>query len=171
MTGSIACYKACDVVSTLKKVKGMQVRVVMTPHAAQFVSPLTFQTLSGNAVFSDMFQTTQEWDLLHTSLSMAADLVLICPATMNVLGKLANGICDDLVTSVVFATKAPVLIVPAMNLQMYEHPATQANLKTLNGYGYEFVGPKQGMLACGVEGMGHIEETQAIVGAVRKRLK
>lgn len=171
VTGSIACYKACDVVSSLKKLKNTQVHVVMTPAAARFVSPLTFQTLSGNPVYSDLFETTQDWDLLHTSLSMAADLVLVCPATMNVLGKLAHGICDDLVTSVVFATKAPVLIVPAMNLQMYKHPANKANLKTVAGYGYEFIGPKHGMLACGVEGIGHIEETQAIVDAVSKRLK
>ena len=170
VTGSIACYKACEVVSALRQLEGVAVHVVMTPQAAQFVSPLTFQTLSGHPVYREVFQTSEEWDLLHTSLSMAASLVVICPATMNILGKLAHGICDDLVTSVVFATTAPVLIVPAMNRQMYAHPATQANVATLKRFGYEFLGPTEGWLACGVVGLGHIAAPDAVVQAVRQRL-
>jgi len=171
ITGSIACYKACDVVSALRKLPGTEVRVVMTREAARFVSPLTFQTLSGHPVYHDLFEAPEEWDLLHTSLAMAASVVAVCPATMNVLGKLAHGICDDLVTSVVFATKAPVLLVPAMNREMYDHPATQQNLATLKRFGYESVGPVRGTLACGVVGLGHIAEPEAVVQAIRRTLR
>lgn len=170
VTGSIACYQTCDVVSALRKLDRVEVRVVMTREATQFVSPLTFQTLSGRRVYQDIFEAPEEWDLLHTSLAMAAALVLVCPATMNVIGKLAHGICDDVVTSVVFATKATVLLVPAMNREMYAHRATQANLATLKRYGYECLGPTRGTLACGVVGLGHIAAPEAIVKAVRQRL-
>lgn len=170
VTGSIACYKTCEVVSDLRKLDGVEVRVVMTREATQFVTPLTFQTLSGHPVYHDVFAAPEEWDLLHTSLSMAAALVLVCPATMNILGKLAHGICDDLVTSVVFATKAPVLLVPAMNREMYAHPATQANLAALKRVGYDCVGPVRGELACGVVGVGHLAEPAAIVKAIRRHL-
>ncbi len=171
VTGSIASYKTCDVVSTLRKEAGVNLHVVMTAQATRFVSPLTFQTLSGNRVYSDLFELPEEWDLLHTALSSKADLVLVCPATMNVIGKIAHGICDDLVTSVVFATKAPILLVPAMNKGMYEHAVTQENISRLKKWGYEFVGPIRGELACRQVGMGHIAEVQEIVSAVRKRLK
>lgn len=171
VAGSIACYKACEVVSDLTKLAGVEVRVVMTPAAAQFVSPLTFQTLSGHKVYRDLFEAPEEWDLLHTSLAMAADLVLLCPATMHLIGKLAHGICDDLVTSVVFATKAPVLLAPAMNREMYAHPATQVNLATLKRFGYDCVGPIRGELACGVTGLGHVAEPADVVKAVRQRLR
>lgn len=171
VTGSIACYKACDVVSALRKLPGVDVRVVMTKDAAQFVTPMTFQTLSGHPVYHDVFEAPEEWDLLHTSLAAAADVVAVCPATMNILGKLAHGLCDDLVSSVVFATKAPVLLVPAMHREMYAHPATQQNLAALKRFGYECVGPVHGTLACGVVGMGHIEEPEAIVQAIRRKLK
>ena len=171
VTGSIACYKTCEVVSNLRKLDGVDVHVVMTREATQFVSALTFQTLSGHRVYHDVFEASEEWDLLHTSLSMAADLVVVCPATMNILGKLAHGICDDLVTSVVFATKAPVVIAPAMNREMYAHPATQQNLATLTRYGYEFLGPTRGRLACGVVGLGHVAEPEDVVKAIRQRLR
>lgn len=171
ITGSIACYKACEVVSALRKLPGVQVRVVMTREAAQFVSPLTFQTLSGHPVYHDPFAAPEEWDLLHTSLAMAASVVAVCPATMNVLAKLAHGLCDDLVTGVVFATKAPVLLVPAMNQEMYNHPATRQNLATLKRFGYECVGPVRGTLACGVVGLGHVAEPEAVVQAIRRKLK
>ena len=170
VTGSIACYKTCDVVSDLRKLDGVDIHVVMTREATQFVSPLTFQTLSGHPVYQGLFEVPEAWGLLHTSLAMAADLMLICPATMNILGKLAHGICDDLVTSVVFATQAPVLLVPAMNQAMYDHPACQSNLATLKRFGYQFLGPARGTLACGIVGLGHIAEPAAVVKAIRQRL-
>ncbi|MCM8794406.1 MAG: hypothetical protein NC819_01185 [Candidatus Omnitrophica bacterium] len=170
ITGSIASYKACDVVSALRKDGGLNIHVIMTKEATQFVSPLTFQTLSGNKVYSDVFEMPQEWDLLHTSLSMKADAVLVCPATLNLIGKMANGICDDLLTCILFATRAPVLLAPAMNTAMYEHPVTQENLQRLKRLGVEFVGPVRGELACRQIGMGHIAEPEEIVKAVRKRL-
>ncbi len=170
ITGSIACYKACDVVSALRKDADTSVHVVMTKEATRFVSPLTFQTLSGNKVYSDVFELPEEWDLLHTSLSTEADLALVCPATLNTIGKLANGICDDLLTCILFATKAPVLLAPAMNKAMYEHPVTQQNIGRLKKLGVEFIGPVRGELACRQVGMGHIAEPAEIVAAVRRRL-
>lgn len=171
VTGSIACYKACEVVSALRKVEGLTLRVVMTKEAARFVSPLTFQTLSGGRVYSDLFELPEEWDLLHTSLSGRADLILVCPATQNLIAKLACGICDDLLTSVLFSSKAPVLIAPAMNKAMYEHPVTQENIRRLKTLGHRFIGPVRGKLACRQVGMGHIAEPEAIVSEVLKRLK
>ncbi|MBI3615109.1 MAG: hypothetical protein HY211_01180 [Candidatus Omnitrophica bacterium] len=170
VTGSIACYKACDVVSTLRKTEGLSIHVVMTKEATRFVSPLTFQTLSGNRVYSDVFELPEEWDLLHTSLSARAELILVCPATQNLIAKLSHGICDDLLTSVLFSSKAPVLLAPAMNKAMYEHKITQENIGRLKGLGYEFIGPIHGELACRQVGMGHIAEVEEIVSAVRLRL-
>ena len=171
VTGSIACYRACDLVSTLRKEPGINVHVVMTKEATHFVSPLTFQTLSGNRVYSDVFEAPEEWDLLHTSLSVRADLVLVCPATLNVIGKLAQGICDDLLTCILFATRAPVIMVPAMNKGMYEHPIAQENIGRLKKIGVEFVGPIRGELACRQVGMGHIAEQDQILAAVRRHFK
>lgn len=171
VTGSIACYKTCDIVSLLRKEPGVNLHVVMTPEATSFVSPLTFQTLSGNRVYSDVFELPEEWDLLHTSLSAKADLVLVCPATLNLIGKLSHGICDDLLSCVLFATKAPMILAPAMNRAMYEHPIAQENIAHLKRLGVEFVGPVKGELACRQVGMGHIAEVTDIVSAVRRRLK
>ena len=171
VTGSIACYKACDVVSILRKDEGVNIRVVMTTEATRFVSPLTFQSLSGNRVYSDLFELPEEWDLLHTSMSAQADLILVCPATMNLIGKLALGICDDLLTGVLFSSEAPVVLAPAMNHVMYEQKATQEHIACLKTRGVEFVGPIHGELACRQIGMGHIAEVESIVAAVRRRLK
>ena len=171
VTGSIACYKACDVVSTLRKVEGMNLHVVMTKEATHFVSLLTFQTLSGNKVYSDVFELPEEWDLLHTSLSSRADLILVCPATQNLIAKFSHGICDDLLTSVLFSSKAPVLLAPAMNRAMYEHKITQENIGRLKELGVEFVGPIRGELACRQVGMGHIAEVADIVTAVRRQME
>ncbi|MBI3317523.1 MAG: hypothetical protein HYZ90_00010 [Candidatus Omnitrophica bacterium] len=171
VTGSIACYKACEVVSSLRKDQGLNLQVVMTKEAAHFVTPLTFQTLTGNRVYSDVFEVPEEWDLLHTSLSQKADLILVCPATMNTIGKLANGICDDLLTCVIFASRAPVLLAPAMNKAMFEHPATQENIARLKRFGVQFIGPIRGELACRQVGMGHLSEVEGIADAVRKQLK
>jgi phosphopantothenoylcysteine decarboxylase/phosphopantothenate--cysteine ligase len=170
ITGSIACYKTCDVVSALRKEKDLSVHVVMTKEATKFVSPLTFQTLSGNKVYDDVFDAPEEWDLLHTSLSAQADLVVVCPATLNVIGKMANGICDDLLTCILFATRAPVVVVPAMNTGMYEHPVTQENIAKLKKLGVEFVGPVRGELACREIGMGHIAESAHILTEIKRRL-
>ncbi|MBI3322192.1 MAG: hypothetical protein HYZ94_00730 [Candidatus Omnitrophica bacterium] len=171
VTGSIASYRTCDLVSALRKEPHVGVNVVMTSEAARFVTPLTFQTLSGNKCHTDLFDAPEEWSLVHTSLSAQADLVVICPATLNLLGKLANGIADDLLTCILFACEAPVLVVPAMNPRMWKHPATQENVQRLKKRGVEFVGPIHGEMACREMGMGHIADTQEIVAAVRRKLK
>lgn len=171
VTGSIACYKACEVVGALSKEPGVKVHVVMTPEASRFVQPLTFQTLSGNRVYSDLFEAPEEWDLLHTSLSSRARLILVCPATLNLIGKYANGICDDLLTCILFASRAPVILAPAMNPTMYEHPAARENIAKLKKRGVEFVGPIHGEVACRQVGMGHIAEAEAIAAAARRQLK
>ena len=171
VTGSIACYKACELVSALRKDPNTRVHVVMTKEATKFVTPLTFQTLSGNRVTTDLFEAPEEWELLHTSLSAQAALILVAPATLNLIGKLANGICDDLLTGILFASKAPVILAPAMNTRMYEHPVTRQNIEKLKRLGYEFVGPARGELACREVGLGHIADTQEILAAVRRRLK
>ena len=171
VTGSIACYKSCDLVSALRKEAGVNVHVVMTREAARFVTPLTFQTLSGHPVYSDLFEAPEEWDLLHTSLSAQADLILVSPATLNLIGKLANGICDDLLTCILFASKAPVILAPAMNTRMLEHPVARENIVKLKKLGYEFIGPARGELACREVGLGHIADNQEILTAARRRLR
>ena len=171
VTGSIACYKTCDLVSALRKDLGVSLHVVMTKEAVKFVSPLTFQTLTGNKVYTDVFDAPEEWDLLHTSLSAQADLIVVCPATLNVIGKLAGGICDDLLTCILFASRAPVILVPAMNTGMYRHPVAQQNIEKLKKLGYQFVGPVKGELACREVGIGHIADQEQILAAVRTRMK
>lgn len=170
VTGGIAAYKACEITTALKK-DGADVDVVMTREALEFVRALTFQTLSGNKVTIDMFDTPTEWDPVHISLADKADLVLIAPATANVIGKLANGICDDMLTCIVLATKAPVLIAPAMNVNMYNHKAVQENVAKLKKMGYKFIGPVKGRLACGCEGMGHIADVKDIVSEAKRLIK
>lgn len=147
VTGGIAVYKACDLVSRLKKLNA-NVDVIMTKAATEFVNPLTFQTLSQNLVNLDMFQKPVKWDIEHISLAQKADLLLIAPATANIIGKIANGICDDLLTTTVMASEAKTLIVPAMNTKMYENKINQANISKLKEYGYDFMEPETGFLAC-----------------------
>lgn len=170
VTGSIAAYKACEIIRLLKK-DGLDVRVLLTKEAGAFVTPLTFQTLSQNEVVSDMFELPEEWNPRHTSLADKAGLVLIAPATANIIGKLASGICDDILTCTVFATKAPVLIAPAMHASMYDHPVTQGNIARLKKIGYRFVGPVKGKLACGQEGLGHIADVADIVAEAKRLLR
>ncbi len=170
VTGSIAAYKACEIVSALRK-DGIAVDCVMTKEALEFVTPLTFQTLSGSKVTTDMFETPDEWNPLHTSLAGKAGLVLIAPATANVIGKLAAGICDDILTCVVFATKAPVLIAPAMNVHMYKHKVVQENIAKLKSIGYKFIGPVKGHLACGCDDIGHIAPVKDIVAEAKRLLR
>lgn len=170
VTGSIAAYKACEITGLLRNA-GLDVNVILTKEAGEFVRPLTFQTLSGNKVAAGIFDTPEEWDPAHISLAQKADLVLIAPASANIIGKLASGVCDDLLTCVVFATKAPVLIAPAMNTNMYEHKIVQANISKLKSIGYRFIGPAKGRLACGEEGIGHIACSEEIIKESKRLLK
>lgn len=164
VTGGIACYKACEVVSSLRKA-GADVRVVMTPNATQFVSPLTFETLSANPVAVDTFKRNAPWEVEHVSLAKRADLAIVVPATANVIDKLACGIADDMLTTTLLATKAPILICPAMNVNMYENAAVQDNMALLKKRGFAFVDSDEGFLACGDVGKGRLAEPSAIVQA------
>lgn len=169
VTGGIACYKSCEIVSSLRKL-GAQVDVVMTEHACQFVSPMTFESLSGNRVVSDMFARPEKWDIAHVSLAQRADLCVIAPATANVLAKLAYGIADDMLTTTALALRAPLIVAPAMNTAMYEHPATQTNLRVLRARGVEILEPDSGRLACGDVGKGKMAEPAQIVECICARL-
>ena len=163
--GGIAAYKACDIVSKLKKLD-LNVHVIMTKSACEFVAPMTFQTLSQNFAITDMFEEPKTWDVEHISLAKKADTFLIVPATANVIGKIAGGIADDMLTTTVMATKAPVIIAPAMNTNMYENPIVQDNIEKLKGYGYKFVEPASGRLACGDLGRGKLADVDDIVHEV-----
>jgi len=163
--GGIAGYKACELVRLLVQ-DGASVRVVMTANAQQFMTPLTLQTLSGRPVATDTFSLTQESEIGHIRLADEADAIVIAPATANVLAKLAHGIADDLLTTVLLATRAPIVVAPAMNVHMWEHAATRANVATLAARGVRVVGPASGSLACGYEGAGRLVDPSAIVEAV-----
>lgn len=169
VTGSIAAYKACEIISSLRK-NEIDVDVLLTKEAEKFITPLTLQTLSGNKVVTDMFELPTEWNPVHTSLAQKADLILIAPATANVIGKLACGICDDILTCVVFASKAPVLIAPAMHVNMYKNKIVQANIAKLKTIGYKFIGPVKGHLACGCDDIGHIADVKDIVAEAKRLL-
>lgn len=161
VTGGIACYKACGLVSALKKA-GACVNVVMTAHACEFVAPLTFETLSANPVACDMFAPKKHWEVEHVSLAKKADLVIIAPATANVIDKLAAGIADDMLTTTLLAAKAHVIVCPAMNTAMYENEAVKSAIKKLKERGYEFLEPGTGLLACGDVGKGRMCEPEEI---------
>ena len=169
VSGGIAVYKTLDVVSRLRKL-GVNVNVIMTKSATEFVTPLSFQSLSQNYVVCDMFEDPKTWDVEHISLAKRADVFLIAPATANVIGKIANGIADDMLTTTVMATKAKVLIAPAMNTNMYENPILQRNINTLKELGYNFVEPESGRLACGDTGKGKLASPETIVDEVVKVL-
>ena len=164
-SGGIAVYKACDIVSRLKKLNA-NVHVIMTNNATEFVTPLTFQSLSQNYVVNDMFEEPKTWDVEHISLAKKADVFLIAPATANVIGKIANGICDDMLTTTVMATTGKVLIAPAMNTNMYRNPILQRNITILKELGYNFVNPESGRLACGDVGEGKLAQPEVIVNEV-----
>lgn len=167
--GGIAAYKALDVVSTLRK-KGINVDVIMTEHAAEFVTPLTFQSLSYNAVIVDMFEEPKVWEIQHISLAKKADLILVVPATANIIGKVANGIADDMLSTTIMASKAPVIFAPAMNTNMLENPIVQQNIDKLKSFGYEFIEPTSGRLACGDEGKGKLPDPKLISEIVLTKL-
>lgn len=166
VSAGISIYKACDLVRRLRA-ENFAVTVVMTPEARELINPVVFQSLSANRVYCDMFDAPQEWEIGHVSLAKNAGLVLIAPATANIIGKIASGISDDLLTCLVCATGAPVLIAPAMNEKMYLNKITQANIKKLKALGYKFVEPRRGRLACGDTGVGCLAEIEAIVKAVK----
>ncbi len=161
VTGGIAAYKACELLRLLQK-QGMDVYVVMTKHATQFVAPRTFETLSGHPVAVDTFERPATWEVEHIALAKQADLFLIAPATANIIGKMAGGIADDMLSTTVMATKAPVMIAPAMNTGMWENPATQHNIQTLVSRGVHVVTPATGHLACGDSGAGKLEDVNVI---------
>ena len=165
VTGGIAAYKAAEVVSRLRKM-GASVHVIMTENARQFITPLTLETLSANPVVHDTFERPATWEVEHIALAKRAEVFVIAPATANILAKMACGIADDMLSTTVLATKAPVLVAPAMNTGMWTAPATRQNVETLRQRGVRFVGPEAGFLACGDEGSGRMSEPAAIVGAI-----
>jgi len=159
--GGIAAYKALEIVSRLIKL-GAEVHVIMTEAATRFVTPLTFREISGKPVHTTMWEEPKTWNVEHIALARRADLFVIAPATANMIGKMANGIADDFLSTTVMATPAPVLLFPAMNTQMYLNPATQANVVTLRNRGIQIVEPASGLLACGTEGVGRLPEPSEI---------
>ncbi len=161
ITGSIAAYKAADLAGKLVKA-GAEVHVVMTAHAADFITPLTMQTLSRNPVVTGAHDAQNGWKPGHIELADRANLLLIAPATANVIAELAHGLAAHPLTEIALATLAPVLIAPAMNGKMWKHAATQANVAALKSRGVEFIGPDEGQLACGYEGLGRLADIEAI---------
>lgn len=155
VTGSIAAYKSAELASLLVK-QGHQVFVVMTNDATEFIAPLTLQTLSKNPVTTSFFDEKENWRPGHIELADQASLVLIAPATANIIAELAHGLASHPLAAIALATRAPILVAPAMNGKMWEHPATKQNVETLKSRGVEFIGPEEGMLACGYEGLGRL---------------
>ena len=155
VTGSIAAYKSAELASLLVK-QGHNVFVVMTQDAAEFITPLTLQTLSKNPVTTGFFDEKENWRPGHIELADRANLLLIAPATANIIAELAHGLANHPLTAIALATRAPILLAPAMNGKMWEHPATQANVALLRSRGVDFIGPEEGMLACGYEGVGRL---------------
>lgn len=170
VTASIAIYKACELTRQLLRT-GCAVTVVMTKEAEELIRPIVFQSLSGNKVYRGLCEEPESWEIAHVSLADKAGLLLIAPATANIIAKLAAGICDDLLTCVVSATKAPVVICPAMNENMYRNKITQANIEKLKKLGYVFVEPRKGKLACGKTGVGCLAEVETIVKEVKRRCR
>ncbi len=169
VSGGIAAYKACELVRILQR-KGHEVRVAATPNALRFVSALTLQALSGNRVRSDLFSLTEESEISHIDLADWPEVVVIAPATANTIARLAHGLADDFLSTVCLATRAPLVVAPAMNVNMYEHAATRANLDLLAERGAHIVGPGSGELACGWTGEGRLAELDEIEGAMEQLL-
>lgn len=169
VTGSIAAYKAADLVSRLVK-RGHEVRVVMTRDAQEFVTPLTLQVLSRNPVTADLYDEKQNWHPGHIELADKADLLVVAPATANAIARFAHGLADDALGAIHLATLAPVLIAPAMNGKMWEHAATRANVAILRERGVSFIGPEEGLLACGYEGLGRLWPVEGIEQEIERLL-
>ena len=170
ITGGIAAYKVCGIISYLKK-QGANVYVIMTRNACEFITPLTIETLSGNKVTTDMFKRPDYIDVKHISLANRADLFLIVPATANIIGKVANGIADDMLSTTIMATRAPVIFAPAMNNKMYENPIIQNNLEKLKSYGYKIIEPPVGHLACGYDAKGKLPKNEEIIDYIKILVK
>lgn len=165
ITGGIAAYKSAELTRTFVK-QGANVSIIMTRNATEFITPLTLKTLSGNPVYADTFSLSGDWDVGHISLAEAAHIFVIAPATANIIGKIASGIADDLLSTTVMATKAPVLICPAMNTNMYNNSLVQDNIRKLSDVGYYFVEPEHGELACKAEGQGRLPSSEGILEEV-----
>ncbi|OGX24483.1 MAG: hypothetical protein A3J51_05520 [Omnitrophica WOR_2 bacterium RIFCSPHIGHO2_02_FULL_45_21] len=170
VSASIAAYKACEIIRSLKE-EGFEVTVIMTEEAKEFITPLTLAGLSRHKVYSRIFSDPQDWEIEHISLADKADLILIAPATANIIAKLACGLGDDLLSSCVLAAKAPVLIAPAMNFNMFKHKITQENIAKLKSVGYKFIGPEKGKLADGRVGIGHLALVEDIVQEAKTLLR
>lgn len=167
--GGIAAYKVVEVVSRLKKLHA-DVNVIMTENATRFVTPLTFRSIAHNPVITDMFDEPKLWDIQHISLATKADVIVVAPATANIIGKVANGIADDMLSTTIMASKAPVVFVPAMNTNMYENPIVQDNIKKLIQRGYIFLDTDTGLMACGTSGKGRMQEPPVIVEKIKELL-
>lgn len=165
VTGGIAAYKACELASALVK-QHADVNVIMTKNATEFVAPLTFDALTHNRTVTDTFDRMHSYEIEHISLAEKADVIVIAPASANVIAKLANGLADDMLTTTVLASRAVKLIAPAMNTNMYENPVMQHNLEVLKGYGWEIIGPDSGRLACGTTGRGKMVSPERLLDAV-----
>ncbi len=170
VTGGIAVYKALDIISALKK-QDVEIKVIMTESAKEFVTPLAFQSLSQNMVITDMFAEPKAWEIQHIALAQWADIMLIAPATANIIGKVANGIADDMLSTSIMATEAKVIFAPAMNTKMYENKIVQDNINKLKDYGYNFIEPASGRLACGDIGKGKLANVSDIVNRVLLELE
>jgi phosphopantothenoylcysteine synthetase/decarboxylase len=169
VTGSIAAYKAADLASQLVK-RGASVTCVLTADAQQFITPLTLQVLSKNPVVTGLYDEKETWRPGHIELADGANLLLVAPATAHTIAQLALGLAPDVLTAIALATRAPLVIAPAMNGKMWLHPATQAHVSTLQERGAEFIGPDEGMLSCGYEGVGRLWPVEGIVDRVMARL-
>ena len=165
VTGSIAAFKAAALTSALVK-EGNQVKVVMTGEAACFVTPLTFQTLSGNPVYQEMFNPPESPNIKHISLAEWPDIILVCPATANIISKAAAGLADDLLSAIILTTRKSIIFVPAMNSGMWQNKILQKKVAELKTAGYRFIGPAKGRLACGKEGEGRMVETEKVIEGI-----
>ena len=170
VSGGIAAYKVCGMINYLKS-EGANIDVIMTENACQFITPLTLEILSNNRVIVDMFENLDSIEVKHINLAQKADLFLVMPATANIIGKVASGIADDMLSTTIMATPAPVVFAPAMNNVMYENPIVQSNIEKLKQYGYELVGPTVGHLACGCFAKGKLAGDEEIVDCVKKLVR
>jgi phosphopantothenoylcysteine decarboxylase/phosphopantothenate--cysteine ligase len=168
--GGIAAYKALELIRELKR-RGIGTRCILTQSGSEFVTPLSLSALSGDKVYGELFNLTDEAEMGHIELSRSADLVVVAPATADLMAKAANGLANDLASTTLLATDKPVLMAPAMNVRMWEHPATQRNLATLKGDGVRFIGPDEGEMACGEFGPGRMAEPAAIADAIEAALR
>jgi len=167
--GGIAAYKSLELIRTLKK-RGVASRCILTEAGKQFVTPMSVAALSGDKVYDDLFSLTDEAEMGHIELSRSADLVVVCPATANLMARLAGGLADDLASTAMLATDKPVLMAPAMNVRMWEHPATRRNVETLRGWGVTVMEPDEGEMACGEYGPGRLPDPERIADAVQAAL-